>query len=191
MKAFKFLFLAVVLSMSSATVYAKTFEQIMARIQQLNQLTENEKDVKKVIRYTDEVLALSKELAAMLPQRTYDPNEGITVLNVTADKIWTSSERHDVSGYFSKVRITAIDAEVVFKDGFTVLGSSRGPRLHFNIYSLRANETQEFDLGHDYYSKSSHRWESSDSLLTDSIEFHIESANYNGTRGKLKIEFLP
>lgn len=191
MKTFKFLFLAVVLSMSSVTVYAKTFEQIMARIQQLNQLTKNEKDVKKVISYTEEILALSKELTAMLPQRTYDPNAGIIVLNITADKIWTSSESRDVSGYFSKVRITAIDAEVVFKDGFTVYGAANGTKLHFNIYTLHANETQEFDLGHDYYSKTSHRWESSDDLWTDSIEFHIESANYNGTRGKLKIEFLP
>jgi hypothetical protein len=168
-----------------------SIEEINNRMQQLMAEIKNTTDIKKIEALTSEAIALSQELLQLMPPVNHQPIVDKTkVVTVTADKIFASPINKFIFGRYSKIRMTAIDNDVTFEDGFLLLGTGSDSPLHFNIYSLRKDETQEFDLAHDAYSEISHQWEKRDDMFVDRIRLQINSGNFKGSRGSLKIEFI-
>ncbi len=165
--------------------------EINKRIEQIRVELESTTDIKKIEALTSEVIALALEVQNQIPPINLPPVFNETkVLTITADKFFKSVIESLILGRYSKIRMTAIDNDVIFDSGFLLLGSGSDSPVHFDIYSLRKDEVQEFDLAHDEYSKLSHQWEKRDDMYVNSIRLQVESTNFKGSRGSVKIEFI-
>jgi hypothetical protein len=167
-------------------------QAIEKRMTELRNEMNSNPTTERMIAIGEEMSRLAAQYIAMLPKTdTSSLLPQIKVLTFKADKILVTPDQAYVGGTYSKIRLTAEDADVDFEGDFTVQGMERHEYLNFSMYRLKKGATKELDLSHDEYSQFSHRWELKEDMYISKLQFQISSPNLTGSRGKLKIELIP